>query len=51
MNAIEKIKAEIERRFEDNLKAEEMAHTGHFGSAAKEDYDLLAFIESLERKD
>ena len=50
MNKIEKIKAEIERRYNDNLQAEETAHTGHFGSAAKEDYDLLSFIESLEKE-
>ena len=50
MNQIELIKKEIERRYNDNLKAEEMAHTGHFGSAAKEDYDLLSFIESLEKE-
>jgi len=44
---IEKILAEIKRRYSDNLKAEEMSRAGIFGAVAKEDYDLISFIESL----
>lgn len=48
----ELIKQEIERRFNDNMKASEQYTENSksralFTSAAKEDYDLIAFIESL----
>lgn len=45
---IEKLKAEIETRFNDNLEAEEKSRAGVFGAAAKEDYDILALIERME---
>lgn len=48
----ELIKQEIERRFDDNMKASEQCTENSksralFTSAAKEDYDLLAFIDSI----
>lgn len=46
---IEKLKAKIEYRMNDNLKAEEKSKAGLFGAAAKEDYDILAIIENLEK--
>lgn len=51
----ELIKQEIERRFNDNMEASEQYtedSNSHalFTSAAKEDYDLLAFIESLPKE-
>ena len=45
---IDKLKAEIEARFNDNLEAEEKSGAGIFGAAAKEDYDILALIERME---
>ena len=45
---IDKLKAEIEARFNDNLETEEKIGTGIFGAAAKEDYDILALIERME---
>jgi hypothetical protein len=47
-----RIKQELERRFNDNMKASEQytensKSSALFTSAAKEDYDLLAFIDSL----
>lgn len=48
MAAIEKIRKEIERRMNDNIKAEEKYRNGLFGSAAKEDYDLLSFLDTIE---
>ena len=45
---IEKLKAEIEARFNDNLEAEEKSGAGIFGAAAKEDYDILALIENMD---
>ena len=45
---IEKLKAEIEARFNDNLEAEEKSGAGIFGAAAKEDYDILALIERMQ---
>lgn len=45
---IEKLKAEIESRFNNNLEAEEKSGAGIFGAAAKEDYDILALIENME---
>jgi hypothetical protein len=47
---IEKLKAEIEARFNDNLEAEEKIGAGIFGAAAKEDYDILALIERMEEE-
>jgi hypothetical protein len=49
---VQLIKQEIERRFNDNMKASEQYTENSksralFTSAAKEDYDLLAFIDSL----
>jgi hypothetical protein len=51
----EKIKQEIERRFNDNMEASEQYTENSksrvlFTSAAKEDYDLLAFIDSLSEE-
>ena len=45
---IDKLKAEIEARFNDNLEAEERSGAGIFGAAAKEDYDILALIENMD---
>lgn len=45
---IDKLKAKIEAKFNDNLKAEEKSRAGFFGAAAKEDYDILALIEEME---
>ena len=45
---IDKLKAEIEARFNDNLEAEEKSGAGIFGAAAKEDYDILALIENMD---
>lgn len=45
---IEKLKTEIEARFNDNLEAEERSGAGIFGAAAKEDYDILALIENMD---
>jgi hypothetical protein len=45
---IDKLKARIEARFNDNLAAEEKSGAGIFGAAAKEDYDILALIEEME---
>ena len=45
---IDKLKAEIEVRFNDNLEAEEKSGAGIFGAAAKEDYDILALIENMD---
>jgi hypothetical protein len=55
MSDKELIKQEIERRFNDNMKASEQytensKNRALFTSAAKEDYDLLAFIDSLPEK-
>ena len=52
---VQLIKQEIERRFNDNMKASEQyteKSKSHalFTSAAKEDYDLLAFIDSLSEE-
>ena len=49
------IKKELDRRFHDNMKAAEQFEEGSypyimFVSAAKEDYDLLAFIEDIEEE-
>ena len=49
------IKKELDRRFHDNMKAAEQFEEGSypyimFVSAAKEDYDLLAFIENAEEE-
>lgn len=44
---IEKLKAEIEARFNDNIETEKKIGTGIFGAAAKEDYDILALIERM----
>ena len=51
----ELIKQEIERRFDDNMKASEQYTENSkshalFTSAAKEDYDLLSFIDSLPKE-
>ena len=45
---IDKLKTEIEARFNDNLEAEEKSGAGIFGAAAKEDYDILALIENMD---
>ncbi len=55
MSDKELIKQEIERRFNDNMKASEQYTENSksralFTSAAKEDYDLLAFIDSLPKE-
>ena len=52
MSDKELIRQEIERRFNDNMKASEQYKENSksralFTSASKEDYDLLAFIDSL----
>ena len=47
MNIKETIRAEIERRMDDNLKAEEASKTNIFGVKAVEDNDILSFIDSL----
>jgi hypothetical protein len=52
---VQLIKQEIERRFNDNMKASEQYTENSksralFTSAAKEDYDLLAFIDSLSEE-
>ena len=49
------IKKELEKRFRDNMKAAKQFEVGSysylmFTSAAKEDYDLLAFIENAEEE-
>ena len=50
MTQIKKIKAEIERRYDSNMEAAASISEGTishslFMAAAKEDYDLLAYIE------
>lgn len=45
---VEKLKAEIEARSNDNLEAEKKSGAGIFGAAAKEDYEILALIEKME---
>lgn len=50
MTQLEKIKAEIERRYDSNMEAAAKINEGTishslFMAAAKEDYDLLAYIE------
>ena len=52
MDKTQIIKQEIERRFDDNMKASEQYTENSksralFTPAAKEDYDLLAFIDSI----
>ncbi len=44
------LRQDIERRMNDNLKAEEKYDNGLFGSAAKEDYDILARLDSLQQE-
>lgn len=48
----ETIRAEIERRYDDNLKAaDQFPSASHsralFSSAAKEDFDILSFLDTL----
>ena len=50
MTQIEQIKTEIERRYDSNMEAARKFNKGTishslFMAAAKEDYDLLAYIE------
>ena len=45
---VDKVRAEIERRYDDNLTADKKCPQGYFGAAAKEDYDILAIIERLQ---
>lgn len=51
--ALEDVKKEVDRRYNDNLKAaDKFAPNSHsrglFSSAAKEDYDIIAFIENQD---
>ena len=48
---IDKLKAKIELRMNDNLKAEEESNIGMFGAAAKEDYEILALIERMQNNE
>lgn len=55
METIKKIKAEIERRYNDNLNVVEKFELGKitatiFGEIAKEYLSLMSFIESLEKE-
>ena len=47
----ERLSTEIDRRMTDNLKADSEIHsTAYFAGAAKEDYDILSFIDSLQQE-
>lgn len=47
----ERLSVEIDRRMTDNLKADSEIHsTAYFAGAAKEDYDILSIIDSLQQE-
>jgi hypothetical protein len=47
----DRLKAEIDRRMTDNLKADSEIHsTAYFAGAAKEDYDILSIIDSFQQE-
>ena len=47
----DRLKAEIDRRMTGNLKADSEIHsTAYFAGAAKEDYDILSIIDSLQQE-
>lgn len=46
----DRLSTEIDRRMTDNLKADlEIHSTAYFAGAAKEDYDILSIIDSLQQ--